>query len=303
MRTVNEHDYATYPRRFYGYKWYKPLLVGLLFVVFNIIAMLAIDPLTKLLFSTTVNQTSGYDGMDFFSAAGAFNNGAAAAVVIPCLLLAALIVKDRPLSSYYSSMGGWRWKVFFKVFAAGLLIFLIPDVIWFLLKGKTGDVLFTTGGFIILALFVPFQGIAEELLFRSYIIQTVSSWFKMTVIGMIVQILIFAAVHPYNIIGVIEIAVSALLYSLICIFSKGIESPSVLHIFNNSIELFMAGFGFGLITSQQNIADMVFNIILKVLFFLFILYADKKLHWFDEVQFDDVVLFNSKTEIQNQNKI
>ncbi len=35
---------------------------------------------------------------------------------VPCLLLAARIVKDRPLSSFFSSMGGWRWKVFLNTF-------------------------------------------------------------------------------------------------------------------------------------------------------------------------------------------
>ena len=31
MNAFTEHEYTTYPRRFNGYKWYKPLLVGLLF--------------------------------------------------------------------------------------------------------------------------------------------------------------------------------------------------------------------------------------------------------------------------------
>ena len=56
----------------------------------------------------------------------------------------------------------------------------------------------------------------------------------------------------------------------------------------------MAGFGYTLITAEQTIPDTVFNLTVKILFFLFILYADKKLHWFDEVKYDDVALFNSQ---------
>ena len=293
MKTIREHDYATYPRRFDSYRWYKPLLVGLLFVVFYLVFSLLIEIATKLLFSAHVSST-GYDDMDFFTAAGAFNNGAAAAVVVLCLILAALIVKDRPLSSYFSSMGGWRWKVLFRTFIAGLIIVGIPSVIWFFAQGKTGGVKFTAGGLILITLFVPLQGLGEELLFRGFITQTVSSWFKLTVVGVIVQILIFTVIHPYNIIGVISIAVSALIYALVCLYSKGIESPSVLHYFNNATEIYMAGFGYGLITSEQTVPDTVFRLILKILFFLFILYANKKLHWFDEVKCDDVTRFNSR---------
>ena len=134
MNNTDEHNYATYPRRFYAYKWYKPLLVGLLFAVFYIIFSFLIEIATKLLFSANVSST-GYDDMDFFTAPGAFNNGAAASVVVLCLILAALIVRDRPLSSYFSSMGGWRWKVLFKTFIAGLIIVGIPSIIWFFLQG------------------------------------------------------------------------------------------------------------------------------------------------------------------------
>ena len=82
MKTVSEHGYATYPRRFDGYKWYKPLLVGLLYAVFSIISMIVIELITKLLLSASVSST-GYDDMDFFTTAGAFYNGAAASVAMP----------------------------------------------------------------------------------------------------------------------------------------------------------------------------------------------------------------------------
>ena len=40
MRGVTEHGYTTYPRRFEGYAWYKPLLVGLVFAVLYLILSL-----------------------------------------------------------------------------------------------------------------------------------------------------------------------------------------------------------------------------------------------------------------------
>ena len=292
MRKVGEHEYTTYPRRFKTYKWYKPLLVFLLFVIFLIISMFVVESLTKKIFSTTINVTHGYDGMDFFSAAGAFYNGAQAAVVIPCLLIAASIVKDRPVSSYFSSMGGWRWKIFAKCVFSAFIILGIPSMIWLFIHGRNNDTLFTVGGFILLNILIPLQGLSEELLYRGYFMQTVSSWCIIPAIGVIAQIVVFTFVHPYNTVGLIGIAFSAVIYALACILSKGLEAPTALHIANNLSELYMTGFGYGLLTSDQSVSSMLFNLVFKILYLLFIIYATKKLHWFDEVKYDDVTSFN-----------
>ena len=294
MKIGTEHEYTTYPRRFDGYRWYKPLLVGILFVLFTfILNVFGIELITKAVFGTAV-QSTGYDDMDFYSTAGAFKESASAASIIPCLLLAALIVGDRPISSYFSSMGGWRWRVFLKTFAVGLVIVGIPTAISCLLKGRTGVIRFTLGGFIFLTLLAPFQGVAEELTYRSYLMQTVSSWFKLPVVGLIVQVIAFSAVHPYNILGIINIAFAAIMYALVCVYTRGLEAGSALHIIGNMTEIYLAGFGIGAITSEQTVLEMAFGIFIKILFFLFVLYADKKLHWFDEVKCDDVAKFNEK---------
>ena len=293
MRTIDEHDFGTYPRRFNAYRWFKPLLVGLLFVVFKILFDSIINSLTEMLFSITASGMN-YDTVDFYTIPGVFSNGGRAADVIPCLIFAALIVKDRPVSSYFSSMGGWRWNVFFKTLAAGLIIVGLPNIARYIILGKTGDVRFTAGGLVLMLLLMPLQAVGEEILFRGYIMQTTGSWFKLTLVGVIVQTLAFAAVHPYNMIGVIGIIAAAIVYALVCIFSKGIESSSALHMVGNISGILMAGFGFGKITSETTVMGMVRGRIPDILFLLFIIYADKKLRWFDEVKYDDVALFNSK---------
>ena len=293
MNTVTEHDFTTYPRNFKAYRWFKPILVGLLFFVFYFLFASLVYLVTSLVFHTTATST-GYDNLDFYSAAGAFFNCTIEAIYIPAFLLGALIVKDRPFSSYFSSMGGWRWKTFLKTLAAGFVIFGIPTIIKFLLNGKIAEMRFTAGGLILLILLIPLQAVAEELLYRGFITQTVSSWFKLPVSGLIVQTIAFAAIHPYNTVGVISVATSAVIYGLICIYSRGIESSTTLHIMNNLIQLIMGGLGFGILTAEQSVSSTLFNAILKLLFLAFIIYADKKLHWFDEVQRDDIEPFNEK---------
>ncbi len=58
---------------------------------------------------------------------------------------------------------------------------------WFLLHGRVENVRFTLGGFFFLILLIPLQGVSEELMYRSFIMQTVSSWFKLPIAGLIVQ--------------------------------------------------------------------------------------------------------------------
>ena len=293
MNKISEHEYTTYPRRFKSYRWYKPLLVALLTGVIVIIGGFLISFLAKAVFGFT-SDASGYDGMDFYTAGGAFYNGAQAAIMVPAIMIATLIVRDRPISSYFSSMGGWRWKVFLKTLAAAFVILGIPTIIWYLTRGRLSDTRFTLGGFLLLALFIPFQGIGEEMQYRGFFTQTVSSWFMVPIAGIIAQIVFFTVVHPYNIVGIIEIAVSAVIYALTCVITKGLEAPSALHIINNVTEIFMAGFGYGIITSEQNIPNIAVNLVLKILFFAFIIYANKKLHWFHEVQRNDVAEFDAR---------
>lgn len=293
MKRVTERDFAIYPLKFKTYRWFKPLMVCLMYIVFFFIFLSIVYLITSIAFHTTVT-TTGYDDLDFYSAAGAFFNCATRVIVIPALLLAAMIVKDRPISSYFSSMGGWRWRTFLKTFAAGFVVFGIPIILWFLQHGKVEDVRFTLGGFFLFILLIPLQSVSEELMDRGFIMQTVSSWFKLPVAGLIVQTIVFASSHPYNLIGIIYIAISGVIYGLICIYTRGIEASSALHILNNTIEICMAGFGYGSITAEQTISQPLFNVIFKCLFLVFIIYADKKLRWFDKVQYDDVEPFNAK---------
>jgi len=294
MNKLSEHEYTTYPRKFDAYRWYKPLAVGALFSVFFLVLGFLSGPITKLLFGSAVSQSGGYDDMDFYTSAGAFSTCYEAVIPILCLLLAVLIVRDRPFSSYLSSMGGWRWDVFLKTFAGGLLFVGVPTAVWHLMQGSSGVIHFTAGGFILLTLLGPLQGVAEELVYRGYIMQTVSSWFRLPVAGIIAQAILFAAVHPYNVIGVINIFAAGIIYALICVYTKGIEAGSALHIINNMTTIYMSGFGFGAITSEQSISEVLLENAVKIAFFIFIIIASKKFHWFDEVKYDDAAGFNAK---------
>ena len=292
MRNVTEHGYATYPRRFASYKWYKPLLVAALFAILYFTTAAILTGVAMVLSNGAIS--TGYDDFNTYTGPGALGTVGSLAVAIPMLAFAALIVKDRPFSSYSSSMGGWRWKLFFKILGIGLVIYGIPTAIFNWMEGGSGVVQFTTIGLILLTLLGPLQCVAEEYIFRGFIMQTVASWARFPILGLIVQLIIFASAHPYNTIGVLSICVSGLTFALLCLITKGLETSSALHIINNMITFYMTGFGIATIKSDVTISDLIFIIVFQGIFLAFVYFADRKWHWFDEVKKDDVSAFEAK---------
>lgn len=112
-------------------------------------------------------------------------------IMIPSLYLATKIVKDRPFSSYASSRGGWNNKLFLKAFIIPFIVFLAMGVIETAIAGADGNYHFSIIFLITLIILVPLQSIAEEYVYRGLIMQTFGSWFKVPVLAIILQGIIF----------------------------------------------------------------------------------------------------------------
>lgn len=297
----DEHDFLTYPKRFLTYKWYKPLLIALFTVVFAAIfaamiyiPIIVINVVSSDSISPAISAAAGYDGMEVGTFTDAVTNFALIAGLIPSLALAAKIVKDRPFSSYSSSRGGWNWKIFFKCLGISLFVVGIPVAISNLLIGGDGVNRFTVAGFIALLVLCPLQCAAEEYIFRAFILQTIGSWFRIPALAIILSSVLFAACHPYNIVGVITVLYSGLLWCIMVRFTRGIEASVAAHIVNNMVFFCMMGWGMVTLSSATPLSDLIIGIIKDTLYFVVILWISRKYHWFDEVQADDVAAFNEK---------
>lgn len=139
------------------------------------------------------------------------------------------------------------------------------------------------------------QCIAEEYLFRSFLMQTFGSWFKIPVLAIVLQTLIFAAMHPYNMIGVAEIVCSGVTMGLIAWLAHGIEASSALHICNNMTLFYATGVGISQISSQTTLLDLGFAILLDVVYILAILFFRKR-GMFDVRKADDAAAYNAKVK-------
>ena len=275
--TVRIPDYITFPNKFKTYKWYKPFLVGLLTAVFYFMGSIinTIIVFVMGLFNGTGmaifdNLLKGYDGFNVYTAQGAIASEGGVVWMLVALIFAVNIVKDRPFSSYSSSSGkGWSWGIFIKCFLLALVICGIPIAAeTILVDGKIGSPQFTLAGLILCTILGPLQCVAEEYIFRGLIMQTFGSWFKVPIIAIILQTWIFASLHPYNFVGVLEIWVAGIGLGIIAWLAKGLEASCAYHIVNNMTIFYLTGFGFGEIKSEEGWRDFFLTFACYVVYIL-----------------------------------
>lgn len=293
-------DYTKYPREFITYKWFRPLITGILFVVILLFLSTGLTLAITLFHGGEYAadlQTiigGGYDTFNTYSGPGALATLGSIALMIPSLALANKLAGRRTFRSYASSRGGWDFGIFFRCMLIFLIIGAVPILIFqFVVYGKTGSNQFTLIGLILCTILGPMQCIAEEYFFRGFLMQTFGSWFKIPVLAIVLQTLVFASMHPYNMIGVAEIVCSGLTMGFIAWLAHGIEASSALHICNNMTLFYATGVGISQISSQSTLLDLGFAIVLDVVYILVILFC-KKRGMFDVRKADDAAAYNAK---------
>ncbi len=298
MKPVPEHEYPTYPRRFISYRWFKPILVALIFFVLYIgagVVIVTAGAVSQGGIENIMDITGGYDNMDVASISGIVLNLGSLAIAIPILALAARIVGDRPFSSYSSARGGWDWGIFGRMMLLAAVICGVPNLVWVLLDHEPLDNHFTIFTFLLLTVMGPLQCIAEEYLFRGLLMQTFGGWFRLPVIAVILQALIFMSQHPYNLTGKVTIFATGCMMGLMAWITRGIEASSAIHIVNNMVAFYADGLGIGAIASEVSAMDLYVTLAIDAVFVLTLLIMRKKGR-FDRIKRDDVTAFNAKVK-------
>ena len=288
--TVNAPEYYTYPRKLENYKWFKPILTGLLFGVFYgifLIILFAValglvlleggNPIEFLsLFS------GGYDTMDVYSAPGSLISLGNIAIMIPAMMLALKITKERTFSTLTSSREGWNMSFFKKALLLAFLFNGIPQIVIAAIEGGFSHlgIRYTVFGFIVFLLLVPFQCMAEEYIFRGFIGQTVASWFKNPILAMIVSTIIFMVMHGYNGIGQIGVFIAGLLLFVLIWYTKGLEASCALHLVNNFMAFLLSGIGAAPMSSNSKLDGLIIETVIYIAFVAAVIFMDKKMKWF-----------------------
>ena len=306
---AKEHSYAVYGRQFKSSRWFKPVIVGVLFVIFYIIfaAILSVTVVFTAshgapgsfrdMLSTIF--AGGYDDMDLANAWQSVVSLGSVAIMIPALWLASAIVRDRPFSSYSSSRGGWSGKVFWKTLPIAMVCISVPAVIDSLFVEHGIDnyrMGFTLASFAVVTVLGPLQCIAEEYVFRGLLMQTLGSWFRLPVIAVLIQSGIFVTMHPYNTVGKISIFVSGTVFAVCALIGRGIEVSSAYHIANNMAVFYMQGLNVAVISSESTVQDLILESVCAAVFVLLMFTISKKTNWFNEIKKDDAAAWNAKID-------
>ena len=205
------------------------------------------------------------------------------------------VVNARPFSSYSSSRGGFRLGVFAKCFGAALVLVALPLVLISVFTDQnSGIVRFSVLGFIMCTVLAPLQCAAEEYIFRGHIMQMFGAWIKFPVIPILLQTFFFAAAHPYNLTGVISVGLMGVFLGVCAYVTNGLEASCALHITNNLSAFYLTGFGFGSVKTEVDVIELVIVAVVCCLYLAFIIFADKKLGWFNGKKSDGVAEFNAK---------
>lgn len=307
---AKEHSYATYGRQFKSYRWFKPLIVCVLFFIFYLLfsVVLMIGTVAVAGYGTSADTFAeirnsmtamGYDSMDLANPWQSVINLGTVAVMIPALWLASAIVRDRPFSSYSSSRGGWNKKVFRRALPVAFVCISLPIIIDELFIQHHIDnyhMGFTLASFAVVTILGPLQCIAEEYAFRGLLMQTFGSWFRVPVLAILLQAVVFVMMHPYNTIGKIGILVSGIMYAASACIGRGIEISSAYHICNNLTIFYLQGLNISEITSESTTRDLVFDIVCTTIFTIVIFIISKRTNWFNKVRHDDAAAWNQKID-------
>lgn len=307
---AKEHSYPIYGRQFKTYRWYKPIIVTLLFVLFYTILtvalyvgiMVAINGGT---FPHSVHDIPGnvfsfsYDTMDLANMWQSAVSLGGVAMMIPALWLASLIVHDRPFSSYSSSRGGWSSKVFWKAMPIAFICASVPiavNELYFNHHLQDFHMGFTAASLVVVTVLGPLQCIAEEYVFRGLLTQTLGSWFRIPIVAIVLQAALFALAHPYDTLGKIGIFITGMVFGLAAWIGRGIEVSSAFHICNNMTIFYLQGLNMAAISTATTMKEFILDACMGAAYVLLIFIASRRHNWFSKVRHDDAAAWNGRYE-------
>jgi len=249
---ADENDFIRFPDTLKTYNWYKPIIIFILTVIiFLILDVLVLVPIVGLHLDDAGNIVRD----SFFLLT--------LVLFIPALYISTRLIYKTSFSSQLTFGRKWNWKLYIISAAITLAVY----VIYFLAMGAASEMNLSKVSAISILLFIIlpiFQAFAEEYLFRGFLMQTLGSWFKIPIVAVIIQAVIFGIIHfQYNVTGMIGVLVSGIIYGFVTWYTKGLEISSALHAVNN-LTIFI-GILFTFMSSSDSISSMGFVVSIALL--------------------------------------
>ncbi len=248
--TAYHRLYRTNPR----YRWWRPLVAVLLFGVFALTALLALNLLwfavAFALGQVTFDDLARPDFGDWLVALlSDITNPlslvmllGSLAVLLPLVPLALLCAGIRPVgvTSSVAFRLRWRWMLWCAVPA--LVVTAVSIALPWIMAPLAGETITPVevdpARFALLAviivLLVPLQATAEEYVFRGLLLQVIGAWVKAWPLAVVIATILFTIGHTqYEIWGMLSVAVMGLGFAIVTLRTGGLEAAIALHVINN----------------------------------------------------------------------
>ena len=255
--TDTKFPYHRLPRYSPRYRWWRPLLVGVVgAVLYVLLSLLYTVPFTVLTFMAPAEMAAFADVLNTGTidmsdpTVFAFALGSIA-LMLPSLWLATLLLGSRPVGLLSSVATRLRWPWMLRCFGSALVVYAIVFGFAFLvldpLSGAdpiSTTVTVSTVLLVLLALVLtPLQATAEEYVFRGYLMQTVGGWLKHPAWAILLPVPLFAIGHDYDLWGLVDVAVFAIAAGWLTWRTGGLEAAIAAHVVNNTLLFVLGAFG------------------------------------------------------------
>ena len=110
--------------------------------------------------------------------------------------------------------------------------------------------------------------------------QAFGSWFRIPIVAIVLQAVLFAASHGYNYIGLIEVGLTGLCFGFLTWYSKSLEVSTALHTVTNLFSFLLIGFGIETLSNDIDPLSALVGGIMVVGATIAIVILDKKFNWF-----------------------
>lgn len=241
--------YHRLARTYSAYRWWKPLLVGLIaFGLYLGMMLLASMVLVIATFSSpTLGSSldvslSALESVDMSDPLIFAFSMISLGLMIPALFWATRIMNFQKVGALTSVRGTmrWGWLGICMAVAGGVLMLNFGiSMLLDLADGFPTEVDFSGPNMwtllLLTILLVPFQAAAEEYVFRGYFMQLVGGWLRHPAFAILLPIPFFVFGHMYDIYGQLDVAMFALVAGWLTWRTGGLEAAIGLHVVNNSV--------------------------------------------------------------------
>ena len=276
-------EYHRLTRTYATYRWWKPLMVGLialgLFIGMTVLATVVF--MFAAMSNPAMEQTfdemfMSEDIIDIdMSDPGIFAFSMVSIILmLPTILIATRIMNVQKVGSLTSVTGKMRWGWLGKCMLVAAAILTLSLTLSFAVDSAGGipfEPDFAAPNMWILlfltVLLVPFQATAEEYVFRGYLMQLLGSWLRHPAFAILIPVPFFMAGHMYDIYGQLDVGFFAVAAGWLAWRTGGLEAAIALHVVNNSVIFVLGAIGLVDVSStESNLPSLIASIITTVIY-------------------------------------